>query len=414
MRSCILLPALVALMVSCDAPRFTVGTHLRETTLAEIGGHLADVVERETGWNVQALAGPEYNVMANVDLVRRGEVDFALTGEALPVEQIPGVRTVLPLYPEFLVILHDQSLGDAASLDELVRGRRVGVGPEGHPHSAAMLRLIGDLGVTTDAFTPVYTPLDRMRVDSGEMDVLLTFAGADRQRIEDQIKSGARLFSLDDFRLDGSGSRVDGYLMKRPYFQSFIIPKNAFHRQPEEPVLTLAATVILVTRSDMPDDVVYAVVSAIFDNASYLSRKNPVFGALSQRFDEAKVTFPLHEGTRQYLNRDKPTFLERYAEVLALLVSIVVVAFGGIRWINRILTKTKKDRIDVHYRAVQDIVGREIGSEEDARSAIRELLDLRSRAVEQLRTEKLAADESFTIFLHLVHETIRRFEDSRR
>ena len=128
-------------------------------------------------------------------------------------------------------------------------------------------------------------------------------------------------------------------------------------------------------------------------------------------FEPARLSIPLHPGARSYFDRDEPTFLERYAEVMALglslLIAVISAGFAFARWTAR----RQKNRIDVYYRELlqirKDYRAATRGPEE-ARSAVDALEE---KAFDQLIDERLAADESFRIFETLVSET--RLEISR-
>jgi TRAP-type uncharacterized transport system substrate-binding protein len=381
----------------------------KETRFVKLCESIAEILRAENQWEISVLSGKEYNVARNIELVAQREVDFAITTSDMPPNQ-PDVRTVMPLYPEILLVLYNKELGNPMTLQDLLRGRRVGVGPKELPLSRIMLQIIKDFGVSANEFTPVYNPLNQVDVISGEMDVLFTFLGLNPEQIEKHINDGARLFSFDDVDFYGKGSTVDGYLLTHPERQSFIIPKTTFERFPEEPVLTLALVVTIITHRDMPSEKVYEFVETVFNKSSYLFRKNRILGFLSTPFDEAKLNFPLHEGTRQYLNRDQPSFMERYANVFALIFSIVLVLGAASSSINRIFRRRKKDRVDVYYQNVMEVASRPSQTQNEKRDSLEELQSLKTRAIQQLQNEKLAADESFIIFLKLVHHEIRRFE----
>ena len=289
----------------------------------------------------------------------------------------------------------------------------MGVGPRELRHSEAILEIFEGFGVSRESFTPVFTPLGEMRLDTGVMDVFATFLGADLSRIRDQIRRGGKIFSLDDYRLDGKGSRVDGFVLRNPDYHSIVIPKNALGAYPQEPVLTLALTVVLVTSKHTPDTLVYDVAETVLENAHTLSRRNPLLGFLSRRMNEMHLNAPLHEGTKQYLNRDQPSFLEKYAEVIALMVTIGVLAVGAAGSANKFWKRRMKDRIDVYYQGVQDVEERVAAGALEAAEAEKELFELRRRAVVQLQQEKLVVDESFSIFLSLVHSSLSRLRPPR-
>ena len=51
---------------------------------------------------------------------------------------------------------------------------------------------------------------------------------------------------------------------------------------------------------------------------------------LLPRFEEDRyrLLFPLHKGTLNYLNREKPTFLERYGPSMAFILSVTLLGWG--------------------------------------------------------------------------------------
>ena len=84
--------------------------------------------------------------------------------------------------------------------------------------------------------------------------------------------------------------------------------------------------------------------------------------------------------------------LLRYAELIALLVTLTVL-FTGLanRYLKRINQK-KKDRIDVYYDMIL------------AAESSDELEKIRRKAIQQMQDENLLADETFVIFLQLYEQ----------
>lgn len=412
--TCWLLAAFLLLTAAgCSRQKnFTLATHQEKTLIARIGDDIADIVEKENGWKITVLSGPEYNFNANVSLVTEGVVDFAACVADLKAES-SEVRTILEIYPEVLVVIYDKSLGNPASLEELLRGRRVGVGPRELPYSKYLLELINGFGVSEELFTPVYHPLNQFDFGPGKMDVLFTFMGANSEGLEKLITDNHRIYSFDDPGLHGHVSRVDGYLMKHPNVKSFVLPRNTFGKYPLNPVLTLAVPVTLIARKDMDEDVVYAFSRAVLESYSTLWRKNPVLGYLSQDLDSHKFNYPLHEGTRQYLHRDQPSLLERYAETLGFLLTVILLVVGGVGSIHQLLKKRKKDRIDKYYEKLLAYGKRTPAHRQDAEETLAELAELKNLAIQQLQTERLEANESFSIFINLLHYEMERMKRHR-
>lgn len=403
---------LLAIILYDRGGNYTFATHHENTRHPLIGAQIAKVIEKQNGWNIKVLSGSQYNFIDNVRLVEAGKVDFAMSAADVAVETV-HVRTVLPIYSEILIVLYAESLGSPKTLEELLQGRKVGVGPRELPLSQHILKIIGEFGIDQSTFTPVYHPLDDIRLGSDQMDVMFTFLGTPSVDIEKIVADGNRLFSFDDPNLDGRGSRVDGYLMRHPYMHSRILPKNSFGKQPLQPVLTLEVPMTIITRNDMSDEVIFRFVAAVYENAISLARNNSIFGFLSQNFNVDKFNFPVHEGTAQYLNRDQPTFLERYADVIALIVSCGLFLLGGLGSFRKLMKQRKKDRIDLYYDRVVGISRQSAANLEQVEASLAELAELKFKAVRQLQEESLAADESFSIFVELLHYEVNRLERIR-
>ena len=112
------------------------------------------------------------------------------------------------------------------------------------------------------------------------------------------------------------------------------------------------------------------------------------------------LSFPLHSGARRYIDRNEPSTLERYAETINMLVYVtfllLTAGVGFARWHAR----RKKDRIDHFYSRIMAIRVRAL--KEPRLPLLAELQQLELEAFDALIKEKLAADESFRIFIELL------------
>ncbi|MFW5658583.1 MAG: TAXI family TRAP transporter solute-binding subunit, partial [Bacteroidota bacterium] len=185
-----------------------------------------------------------------------------------------------------------------------------------------------------------------------------------------------------------------------------------YGRYPEAPILTVAVDAMLLAHRDVDPTVVSDLIRVIMEDKPMLSHYNILLGQISDDFDFNGLDFPLHPGAVQYLERDKPTFLERYAEVLALFLTLTVVGAGGYRRYQQRLNQQKKDRIDVYYKKLLEIERdapslntlAEIEAMED------KIQQLRRHAFDALIVERLRADESFRIFVTLSNDVLRELE----
>ena len=221
-----------------------------------------------------------------------------------------------------------------------------------------------------------------------------------------------RLFSLGNAEKANSGSAVDGICEKLWTAKPLIIPKNSYYAKPQKPILTVSVFTSLLCKKNMDDELIRKITELIVKNKSTLIRQNPVINQISEGNLRETLYFPLHQGVYLFLDRNNPSFLERYAEVIALILSVVILLSGIISSYRKWNNQRKKDRIDVYYEQVLAI-NRKLSQNQDTETLKKEieaLYEIRERAFENLIKEKLIADESFKIFTELSSETMQRIE----
>jgi hypothetical protein len=209
----------------------------------------------------------------------------------------------------------------------------------------------------------------------------------------------------------GNGGAVDGVVLLNPHFRPFVIPAGTYGPATPQPVVTIAVDKMLVTRKDLDRSVVYDLINEILRIRPALASTYPgLLQDMSADFDASRSRFVLHQGTQDYLQRSEPTFVERYsgvAEVLVtLMVALVSAAFAGVRIYNR----RRKNRIDRFYSEVIAIRRQAADSKdsEALQQAESRLRALQDEAFELLVDEKLAADESFRIFITLSNDVLEQ------
>ena len=118
----------------------------------------------------------------------------------------------------------------------------------------------------------------------------------------------------------------------------------------------------------------------------------------------------MHSGTQAYLQRSAPTAYERYSGVAEVGVTLIVALGSAMIAGIRIFRMRRKNRIDRFYAAMIDI-RRSIKDSNDPaehRHAIAKVRELQNEAFDLLVDEKLAADESFRIFVTLSNDVLRQ------
>lgn len=199
--------------------------------------------------------------------------------------------------------------------------------------------------------------------------------------------------------------------MLNPQFRAFVIPVGTYGELTPEPVLTLAVDQLLVARRDLEKTVVYDLVNDLVSLRPALAALRPgLFQEISGEFDSSSSAFILHPGAQAYTQRNAPTVYERYAGIaevsITVLVGLFSASFAGIR-IYRI---RRKNRIDTFYSgllAIRNSID-ETSTAGERREKADEIRALQTTAFELLVDEKLAADESFRIFVTLSNDVLRQ------
>jgi len=97
-----------------------------------------------------------------------------------------------------------------------------------------------------------------------------------------------------------SGPVVEKLLGETAYLAGMTIPGSLYEGE-SEPVPTFGTTITVVSSADLPEEMVYGVVAAVFDNLETLKALYPVLRHLdpAQMLKDG-LTAPLHDGAKRY------------------------------------------------------------------------------------------------------------------
>lgn len=137
---------------------------------------------------------------------------------------------------------------------------------------------------------------------------------------------------------------------------------------------TISAQTLLVGNRDLSERSVFALSSYIYQHRLDLMKYDIMYRSIHEVFDVSGLLYPLHEGTDAYFRRHQPTFVERYADVLALVFSIGVVFFGIVQAVRNRMRKKKKERIDLYFLEFLDIKASKIARDEMITSLVQQEL----------------------------------------
>lgn len=399
--------ACLFLLTACDPGsrelRFVTPTEPVDRSIVE---EFTDLLDDESSVTIRLTPTP-LSEEAALDAVQFGDADVALVSNYLPFRS--DIATVMPLYPTVLHVGRRDGAGELHDLEKL-RGALIYAGPEGSASRLVFEDIAESMNLDPDEYR--YVGADEAP------DIIIVFSpiAPERKDIRDLRKE------FPDFELStigtpqdiGTGSIIDAAVLANPHFQPFVIPIGIYGELTSQPVVTVAVDKILVARSDLDAAVVYDLINEILRLRPALAAKRPgLFQRLSGDFDTSRSTYIVHTGTRDYLQRSAPTVYERYSGIAEVVVTIIVAVVSASIAAVRIFRMRRKNRIDTFYTqtiALRRSVTNSTKPDELAR-VVKEVRALQNAAFDLLVDEKLAADESFRIFITLSNDVLRQLGD---
>ncbi len=270
-------------------------------TYYPIGGAIAAAVSK--GSDIQATAETGNASVANVNLVAKGDIEVAFTqndvaswafsGKQMFKTPLKNLRAICALYPEHIQVIttKDSNIKTIADL----KGKRVGVGAPGS----------GVEGDVRAIFQVAGLKYSDMKVD------FLDF-GATTSRFKDnQIDAGfvvagyptASVMDLattkDITLLNFDKAFMDKLRKAHPFFVESKVPANTY-RGITTDITTPAVMAMLVTRDDIPADVVYKFTKAMFDNIGDIHASHAKGKEINLKTALDGLTLPLHPGAEKY------------------------------------------------------------------------------------------------------------------
>lgn len=260
---------------------------------------------RETG--LRCAATLSEGSVANVAALRDGTFGLAIvqsdvqaaalagTGAFAAEGPYAGLEAVTGLYPEPLTLVARADAG-VAGVEDLA-GKRVWLGPEGSGTRELAERLVAALGWSdaTFAAAPAVRPEDvAQALCAGEVDAFFYVVGHPARPVQEATTTcDARLVAI-------TGGAVEELAASDPALVVSTIPGGLYRGNPA-PVATFGVNATLVTRDSLPEDTIYTMVRAIFDDLDMLRSLDPVLAGLDpEAMVHEGLTAPLHPGAARY------------------------------------------------------------------------------------------------------------------
>jgi hypothetical protein len=252
--------------------------------------------------SVESTGGSAFNV----NTIKAGELDFGMAQSDVQFQAAKGqgpfkdnafadLRSVYSVHPEPFTVLARKE-ANITKFEDL-KGKRFNVGNPGSGTRASLEQLIAAMGWKLSDFSLAA----ELKADEhgpalcdNKIDAFFYGVGHPSANIQDPTTTcGAKLVPI-------TGVVVDKLVADNPYFAKATIPGGMYSNNPN-PTQTYGVLATLVTSAKVPDETVYQLVKATFDNFDEFKKLHPAFANL----DPAKMvsdgnSAPLHPGAAKY------------------------------------------------------------------------------------------------------------------
>lgn len=404
MKKIITVALAIIFLASCNPTTLTFSfIYNDEGPNKEIATKMKELLESE--FNVEIMLIEGLNTNANLDSLIYDQVDIALVENYVNYQE--GLNSAFSVYSEVLHVLYKADM-DGSSFSSLMYSGPVYIGKENSPTYNLMMDLWDYYGLDASQINVTFNMSEASVVV--ELTNLFT-----KQHLRDF--QGFKLFSFDDASNLSEASAVQGITLKYPRLSPFIIPENSYWSFTEKPVVTLSVDLVMMVRSGMGEVAVNDFTKTMLRNRQIFTSIDPLlFEGMQEDFDRAKLNIPLHEGARIFLEREEPSFIERYAELGGVILSIIIALWSGIVSLTKWQAQKKKDKIDEFYEDLMNIKNgiSKLDTIADGMKRVKRVQMAQNKAFEMLIAEKLVANDSFRIYMELSKETINELRGKMR
>ncbi|MHB1198649.1 MAG: TAXI family TRAP transporter solute-binding subunit [Polaromonas sp.] len=243
----------------------------------------------------------------NINTLRAGELDFGVAQSDWQYHAVKGtkvfekdgpfkdLRAVFSVHPEPFTVLARKEANITKFED--FKAKRFNIGNPGSGTRASMEELLSAMGWTTASFglaTELKADEQGAALCDNKIDGFFYGVGHPSANIQDPITTcGAKLVPL-------TGPAVDKLVAASPFYAKVDIPGGLYVGNPN-PTPTYGVLATFVTTAKVPDETVYQLVKAVFDNFDEFKKLHPAFANLDpKRMIKDGLAAPLHPGAVRY------------------------------------------------------------------------------------------------------------------
>ena len=253
--------------------------------------------------SVESTGGSVYNTRT----IRQGELDFGVVQSDVQAAAVAGVgkfaddgafeglRALFSVHPEPMHLMARADAGINAVED--LKGKKVNIANPGSGTRVLAETLMKYTGLSADDFSlaaELKSSEQAAALCDGKIDATIWAAGLPNGSSQEATST----CDVKIIPLEGAG--IDALLAENSAYAAATIPGGMYPGNDGD-IPSWGPKATFVTSADTPDDVVYAVVSAIFENFDDFKKLHPAFGRLQEsEMVVDGLTDEIHPGALKY------------------------------------------------------------------------------------------------------------------
>ncbi|MEQ9633592.1 MAG: TAXI family TRAP transporter solute-binding subunit [Roseovarius sp.] len=299
--------AVTATAATAQERFITIGTGGQTGVYYVVGQSICRLVNRGTSeHNLKCTAPSTGGSIANINAISAGDMDMGVAqsdwlyhayngSSEFEGKQVEKLRAVFSVHGEPFTVVARADAG-AESFDDLF-GKRVNVGNPGSGQRATMEVVLNAMGKSMDDFVLAseLKPAEQSAaLGDNKVDAIVYTVGHPNGSIQEATST------VEAKILPVTGEAIDTLVDENPYYAKATIP-GGMYAGTDEDVETFGVKATFVTSADVPEDVVYTVVQAVFENFDRFKGLHPAFENLAEEdMISAGLSAPLHPGAEKY------------------------------------------------------------------------------------------------------------------
>lgn len=253
--------------------------------------------------SVESTGGSVYNL----NTIRAGELDMGVAQSDWQYHAYNGtskfkdqgankeLRAVFSVHPEPFTVVARADSGVKNFTD--LKGKRVNIGNPGSGQRGTMEVLMGALDWTKADFklaSELKSSEQSKALCDNKIDAMIFTVGHPSGSIKEASTS------CDSVLVNVTGPAVDKLVADNDYYRTATIP-GGMYRGTDADTKTFGVGATFVSSTNVPEDVIYNVVKAVFENFEDFKKLHPAFANLKpEEMVKDGLSAPLHKGAIKY------------------------------------------------------------------------------------------------------------------